>query len=144
LNAEDIESEKAHLKKDIIGVEENLFNVLLISYLNFLFPINLFTEHILTSKTKRLAAEVSVDFYNELVLFIVTLWLQYDLSFKFPGETYHAENPLLTIFEWHSTRDIAAAHIVWDTIMHRYVFEWLLGLLSVNTWIKLLVRMQMT
>ena len=75
MNAEDIESEKAHLKKDIIGVEENLFNVLLISYLNFLFPIHHFTEHILTSKTKRLAAEVSVDYYNELVPFIITLWL---------------------------------------------------------------------
>jgi hypothetical protein len=48
------------------------------------------------------------------------------------------------MFEWNSSRDIAAAHIVYDTMMHRGVFEWLLGILSINTWIKLLVRMQMT
>ena len=115
--------------------------VLLISYLNFLFPFNLFTEHILTSKTKRLAPEVSVDFYNECALFFVTIWLYYDLVYKFVQDDYHKENPFLTMFEWHNTRDIAAAHIVWDTMEHRYVFEWLLGFLSICTWIKLLTRM---
>ena len=48
------------------------------------------------------------------------------------------------MFHWHSKRDVAAAHIVWDTMEHRYVFEWLLGVLSINTWVKLLIRMQMT
>jgi hypothetical protein len=48
------------------------------------------------------------------------------------------------MYDWHSKRDIAAAHIVYDTLSHRYVFEWLLAILSVNTWVKLLVRLQMT
>jgi hypothetical protein len=64
-------------------VEQALFTVLAISYLNLLFPLNLFMEHILTSKTKRLAPEVSIDFYNECILFFVTIWLQYDLTIKF-------------------------------------------------------------
>lgn len=66
-----------------------MFTVLAISYLNLLFPINLFTEHILTSKTGRLAAETSIDFYNEVVLFLVTIWLQYDLTIKFTRSDYH-------------------------------------------------------
>ena len=61
------------LRKDIIGVEQALFTVLAISYLNLLFPINLFMEHILTSKTKRLAPEVTIDFYNECILFFITI-----------------------------------------------------------------------
>ena len=70
-------------------MEQALFLVLAISYLNLLFPINLFMEHILTSKTKRLAPEVSIDFYNECILFIITIWLQYDLTVKFSNENYH-------------------------------------------------------
>ena len=77
------------LRKDIIGVEQALFTFLAISYLNLLFPINLFMEHILTSKTKRLAPEVSIDFYNECILFFVTILLQYDLTMKFTNESYH-------------------------------------------------------
>lgn len=66
-----------------------MFTVLAISYLNLLFPINLFMEHILTSKTGRLAVETSIDFYNEVVLFLVTIWLQYDLTIKFTRSDYH-------------------------------------------------------
>lgn len=40
--------------------------------------------------------------------------------------------------------EMASANIVWDTMEHNYIFEWLLGLLSICTWIKLLFRMQMT
>jgi hypothetical protein len=140
----EIEHEMKILKYDIIGVEHDLFNVLAISYLNLLFPINQISEYILTSRTNRSTQESSVDFYNELILFFVTIWLQYDLTYKFVQDDYNSENPFLTMFDWHSKRDIAAAHIVWDTMEHRYIFEWLLGLLSINTWIKLLVRMQMT
>jgi hypothetical protein len=144
LDADEIEYELKILKKEIIGVEHDLFRVLAISYLNLLFPINQFTEYILRSKTNRGMQEFGIDFYNEILLFFVTLWLQYDLTYKFVQDDYHQENPFLTMFHWHSERDIAAAHIVWDTMEHRYVFEWLLGVLSINTWVKLLIRMQMT
>ena len=40
LDADEIEYEMKILKKDIIGVEHDLFRVLAISYLNLLFPIN--------------------------------------------------------------------------------------------------------
>ena len=29
------------------------------------------------------------DFYNEVVLFLVTIWLQYDLTIKFTRSDYH-------------------------------------------------------
>ena len=75
LTEEEIEYEMKVLKYDIIGVEHDLFRVLAISYLNLLFPLNLMSEYILTSRTKRLSQESSFDFYNELILFCVTLWL---------------------------------------------------------------------
>ena len=144
LMPDEVEYEMKILKKDILGVEHDLFRVLAISYLNLLFPINMFTEYILRSKTNRGMPELGIDFYNEFLLFVITIWLQYDLTYKFVQDDYHTENPLLTMFDWHSKRDIAASHIVWDTMEHRYIFEWLLGILSMNTWVKLLVRMQMT
>ena len=42
------------------------------------------------------------------------------------------------------TEQRMAATIVWHSIAQTYPFEWLLAVLSVNTWVKLLVRMQNT
>ena len=89
LDADEIEYELKILKKDIVGVEHDLFRVLAISYLNLLFPINQFTEYILRTKTNRGMQEFGIDFYNEILLFFVTLWLQYDLTYKFVQDDYH-------------------------------------------------------
>lgn len=37
-----------------------------------------------------------------------------------------------------------ASNLVWDHMNHRSYFSWILAILSINTWIKVIIRMQMT
>ena len=62
----------------------NLGSVIIVSYLNLLFPLNLLMEFMFTSNTNRKKSDLSADFFNELILFIMTIWVQYLMLFEFP------------------------------------------------------------
>ena len=49
------------------------------SFINLLFPINFIMETVLVFKTKRKPGGLGVDFFNELVLFAMTLLIMLNL-----------------------------------------------------------------
>ena len=67
--------------------------MLIVSYMNLLFPLNYLMEFVLTVKAKRKPGEYGTDFLNELILFVVTIIVQYDMSVRFPGD--NGDNPLI-------------------------------------------------
>lgn len=75
-NYEDYKKYTKKLHYDFKYLAYDLNMVLLISYLNFLFPVNIFAEYILTSKTNRRGEDWGIDFYNDLILFIMTFVVQ--------------------------------------------------------------------
>lgn len=107
------------------------------SYINLLFPLNILMEFVLTAKTNRKYGGIDFDFANEAILFTITIWAMYDMNGRFL--VYNDQNRL------HSKElddnQLMAATIVWNMFEKSYPFEWLLAILSINTWIKLLVRM---
>lgn len=123
-----------------------------LSYINFLFPLNVIMDRVMTSKTNRKRTEFGVDFFNELILFVFTAWGLYDLWYVFPITTdeYIArktilsqDNRLLMIANLNYYERMSST-IIWDVIHSNYRFQYILAIMSINTWIKLLIRMQMT
>lgn len=126
--------------------------VFLLSYINFLFPLNVLMEFVLTSKTNRKSSEIGVDFINELILFIFTSWGLYNLWYVYPitlseylseSEIATTDNKLMQMANLSYYQRMATS-IIWDIIHKRYQFHYILATLSINTWLKLLIRMQMT
>ena len=66
-----------------------------ISFMNFLFPINVLMEFILTMKTNRRTGELGLDFMNEFILFMITGFAQYFIIFEFPTLAYSPENQFM-------------------------------------------------
>jgi hypothetical protein len=46
---------------------------MIVSYINLLFPFNVFNDYVLISKTHRTSPGTGVDFFNELTLFCLTI-----------------------------------------------------------------------
>lgn len=42
------------------------------------------------------------------------------------------------------SKDYLAANIVWNHINHNNYFPWILAILSINTWVKVIIKMQVT
>ena len=72
-----------------------LYIVMGISFTNFLFPLNILMEFILTTKTNRRPGELGVDFFNEFALFLITGFAQYFILFEFPSLTYSPTNQFM-------------------------------------------------
>ena len=67
------------LKSNFRGMSKDLNMVMLLSWINLAFPLNVLAEYILTSKTNRRSNEFGVDFFNELILFALTIMAQRDI-----------------------------------------------------------------
>lgn len=68
------------LESDMSSMGKAIANVGFASIINYFFPLNIFMEYMFTRKTKRKPGDLSFDFLNELILFIITLNLQYQLN----------------------------------------------------------------
>ena len=60
----------------------NINNVMYISFIQLLFPLNYFMDFIFTWKTKRKSSDLGVDFTNELILFINVIYWIYIWGFE--------------------------------------------------------------
>ena len=91
-------------------------------------------------KTKRKPGELGADFFNELILFIMTLLIMLDLYGGFAE--YNEDNKLM--HEKMSADERIGATIIWNKIQGTYPFEIVLAFLSLNTFFKLVIRMLLT
>lgn len=66
-----------------------------VSMPNFLFPVNVLMEYILTMKTNRRTGELGLDFFNEFALFVITGFAQYFIIFEFPSLSYSPTNQFM-------------------------------------------------
>jgi len=57
---------------------EFLWNTLLVSFIHLLFPINIIMEKFFIIQTKRKATDWGINFFNQLALFIIIVWLLND------------------------------------------------------------------
>ena len=69
---ENYEIRKTEFLSLLDTLSSDVGNIFFLSYLNFLFPLNILMENVLTSKTNRKRNEFGVDFFNELALFLLT------------------------------------------------------------------------
>jgi hypothetical protein len=132
------------LKSNFRGMSKDLNMVMLLSWINLAFPLNVLAEYILTSKTNRRSNEFGVDFFNELILFALTIMAQRDIQSRFRDPSYNSDNPFLAGEFALTSDELMASNIVWNHVNHRAYFAWVLAILSINTWVKVIIRMQMT
>lgn len=68
------------LKSDaFLEASANQFwSLLVVSFIQLLFPINVMLEKFFITVTKRKGSDISINFFNELILFVVVIWLIYD------------------------------------------------------------------
>ena len=52
--------------------------LLVVSFIQLLFPLNLLLDKFFIMQTKRKGSNISINFFNELILFIVVIWLIVD------------------------------------------------------------------
>ena len=67
----------------------------------------------------------------------------YDMMFRFTSKNYDPDNELLNKIEENlSGREIMAMNIIWDHINPEKLsyYNWILALLAINTWTKLIIR----
>ena len=69
---ENYEIKKTEFLSLLDTLSDDVGNIFILSYLNFLFPLNILMENVLTYKTNRKRNEFGVDFFNELALFLLT------------------------------------------------------------------------
>ena len=50
----------------------------MVSFIQLLFPLNILLEKFFITQTKRKGSGISINFFNELVLFAVVIWLILD------------------------------------------------------------------
>ena len=75
-----------------MGIQLN--TVMFASYIHLLFPLNILMEFVLTAKTNRKFGGLGFDFFNEAILFIITIVAMYDMNTRFT--TFNEENRLHT------------------------------------------------
>lgn len=138
----DYAAEVALLKKDFTYMGDNLNSVMIVSFINLLFPLNIFGEYILTSRTHRAPSSYGPDFFNELTLFILTIVAQVNMTITFRKDDQ--ENPFHSSAFGFDGIEKMAATIVWNHINHNNYFPWVLAILSINTWVKVIIKMQAT
>ena len=73
LNEVEFEELALNLQKNLSELSQNLLSVMIVSYINLLFPFNVFNDYVLISKTHRTSPGYGVDFLNELTLFCLTI-----------------------------------------------------------------------
>lgn len=78
--------EQTILDSNFIDLTSQLRLTTYASFINLLFPINFIMETVLVAKTKRKPGEVGIDFFNELVLFVMTLLIMLNLYKDFQME----------------------------------------------------------
>lgn len=114
-------------------------DLLLVSLIQLLFPLNVLTEWFFLFKTKRKASGIDINFVNELTLFIAIIWILKDReSFKAYEEEVTYSYPEMT------ENQQFISNIMWHQLNGSYPFEYLLALLAINTWFKLFLKMRVT
>lgn len=112
---------------------------MIVSFIQLLFPISVFMERLLLFKTKRKSDLLTVNFFNELCLFLVVVWIIFDTkrfgTFRRNNRLSYPEMDRSILFE---------SNIIWFYIKDEYKFDLLLAILAFNIWLKLLLKLRLT
>lgn len=90
-------------------------------------------------KTKRKSSEIGINFYNELILFInVVVWANFSQVYKVYDPEISFADEDMTPDQW------LMCAIIHQKLNANYTFTLIIAVMAFNTWLKLLLRMQIT
>ena len=112
---------------------------MLVSLSQLIFPLSESWSLYFTHKTKRKSASIGVDKWNELTLFcVVVMWFYIRTNWEKYDETVPFAHPD------SSPQQLYVGAILWNSVNSNIMFTVMMAVLALNSWFKLLIRMQKT
>jgi len=113
---------------------------MVVSFIQLLFPVNIIMEWYFTAQTKRKSSEIGINFFNELCLFLIVIWILkdwYEMNGLFNDEIPFARTEM-------TGNQLFTCNILWHQYRATYPFEYFLAAAALNTWLKFLLKLRVT
>ena len=143
-----IEKHREKLHEDLKEASHELYEAMIISFINLMFPISIIIKKYFLNKTGRNASIFGVLTIIELALFILELmWISdysrykaYDETNKWAEGDYGGEENFMLNIIWyiHCNNPYSDEDVIACELSSTYRFDYMLAMVAFFTWLKLI------